>query len=486
MPGSSQGSAYPEICSTPSAGNFQKHCLTCADQTGSCACLGTETPRSRVCQNRARIRIADARRVRERVESHAAQLHLRGARQLVLNAVLDLTCGWKKVTDDRLRLHHIVGLIRDNTGHVYDVKTVGRALSSLATDRLIDYQAAHGRGAHGVISIHPQFVGDVQVLKRNAAGKVILEPDSSTTAEGVSTPATAGQDRRPGADDQTARKAPAEPESVTFSGPRYSPIGISKNLNTSATQRPAAQPPKTRPTEVPVNPKDISAVMAALPQVYDELPRHLKWLLRVEISKQLSRGWLPEQILALLTAPLPDDVQKPYVLAMYRFKKNSIGPGPRLRRLQSAWDRDELRAQRQAANDTTDRWAQDVTHASDPSLREELLTAFQTRYPTARLVHRGAMLAQAGRCALRAFPELPLAKALRSWTTQVLGDRTPAAQPAPTTVTTLLMDAAHGGTCITCGTAPGSIRPELPLPTPICDSCWTEHADPELLEEIPA
>ncbi|MCT7373019.1 hypothetical protein A7R75_28875 [Mycolicibacterium llatzerense] len=397
------------------------------------------------------MRIADARRVRQRVESHAAQLRLRGARQLVLTAVLELTCGWKKVTDDRVRLHHIVALILDNTGRVYDLKTIGRALSSLAADHLIDYQPARGRGAHGVISIHPQFVGDVQTLQRNAAGKVIVEP-----------------------------------ESVTFSGRRYSPIGISKNLNTSEPQRPADEPPTTRPIAVSVNPNDISAVMAALPPVYDGLPRHLKWLLRVEVSKQLARGWLPGQILALLNAPLPEDVKKPYVLAMYRFKKNSIGPGPRLRRLQQAWDLAELHTQRRAANDTTARWAADVTQASNPSLREDLLAAFQTRYPAARLVHRGAMLAQAGRCALRAFPEMSLATALRSWVTQVLGDRGPTTQSTAPTVANLLMDAAHGDTCIACQATRGSIRPELPLPTPICDSCWTEHADPDLLEEIPA
>lgn len=393
----------------------------------------------------------------------------------MLDAVLELTCGWKKVTDDQVRLHHIVRLILDSTGHVYDLKTIGRALSSLAADQLIDYRAARGRGAHGVISIHPQFVGDVQILKRDAAGKVIIEPERPAAE-----PSKTGPAERPA-------NTVVDPESVTFSGPRYSPIGISKNLSTSEPHRPAAEPPKTRPVEVSVNTKDISAVMAALPAVYDGLPRHLKWLLRVEVSKQLSRGWLPEQILALLDAPLPEDVKKPYVLAMYRFKKNSIGPGPRLRRLQNAWDRNELHAQRQAANDTTDRWADNVTRASDPRLREDLLAAFQTRYPTARLVHRGAMLAQAGRCALRAFPELTLAKALRSWSTQILSEHRGPAQPEPTdTVANLLMDAARAGTCFTCQSAPGSIRPELPLPTPICDSCWTEHADPDLLEEIPA
>jgi hypothetical protein len=454
MAGSSQGSPYPEVCSTHSVGDFHKHCLTCAESETSCACLSADSRPPRVSQPRPRIRICDARKVRQRVESHAAQLRLRGARARVLRAVLQLTCGWKRITDDAVRLHHIARLILDDDGHDYDLKTVGRALSSLAADRLIGYTPARGRSKHAVISIHPQFVSDIEILKRNAAGKVIVDA-----------------------------------ESVTFSRSPYLSLVSKKYLTTDCPQPAASERPQTRPIEVPVNPKDITAVMSGLPPVYDSLPRHLKWLLRVQVRKQLARGYLPQQVLAVLAAPLPDNVDKPYVLALYRFQKNSIGAGPRLRQVQREWDHRDLQAQRQAAADTTHRWLTNVTEASDPTLREDLLMAFQTRYPTARLVHRASMLAQAGRCALRAFPDLSLAEALRRWSDQILTGRrqTPSHDaPAANIVSDLLAAASHDSTCAACQTHRGSIRPELPDPIPVCDSCWTAYADPELLEGIPA
>ena len=50
-------------------------------------------------------------KVRERVETNAAQLRLRGARRHVLAAVLKLLCGWSRITDDRVGLPQIVELI---------------------------------------------------------------------------------------------------------------------------------------------------------------------------------------------------------------------------------------------------------------------------------------------------------------------------------------------------------------------------------------
>lgn len=373
----------------------------------------------------------------------------------MLRAVLHLTCGWKRITDDAVHLHHIARLILDEDGHHYDLKTVGRALASLAADHLIGYTPARGRGKHAIISIHPQFVGDVEILKRNAAGKVIT-----------------------GA------------ETVTFSEPPYLSLVSSKNLTTDHPQQDTNEPPQTRPIEVPVDQHDVTAIMSELPPVYERLPRHLKWLLRVQVRKQLARGYLPSQILDVLAAPLPDNVAKPYILAVYRFRKNSIGAGPRLRQVQRDWDRQQRAAEQQAAAEATDRWAGDVTKASDPALREDLLVAFQTRYPAALLVNRAAMLAQAGRCATRTFPDLSLACALRRWCSQNLPDRhrRPTTRTAahPATFDDLLSPTSHNSTCVSCQSNAGAIRPQLPVPIPVCDSCWTLHADPDLLEEIPA
>lgn len=455
MTGTSKGNPYPEVSSTHSDGDSQKHCLTCATPTPSCACRSANSRPTNALQPRARIRVSDARKVRQRVESHAAHLHLRGARARVLRAVLHLTCGWKRITDDAVHLHHIARLILDEDGHHYDLKTVGRALASLAANHLIGYTPARGRGKHAVISIHPQFVGDVEILKRNPAGKVIVDA-----------------------------------ETVTFSKPPYLSPVISKNLTNDQPQPAATEPPQTRPIEVPVALEEITAIMSQLPSVYDSLPRHLKWLLRVQIRKQLARGYLPSQILKVLAAPLPDNVTKPYILAVYRFKKNSIGAGPRLRRVQHEWDRQQRDAEQQAAAETTRRWATNVINASNPALREDLLVAFQTRYPTAQLVHHTAMLAQAGRCATRTFPELSLDASLRRWCAQNLPERHqhPAAHDAAVAfcLDDLLSTTSHDSTCISCQSNSGAIRPQLPVPVPVCDSCWTLHADPELLEAVPA
>ena len=108
------------------------------------------------------MEFSDAAKVRERVETNAAQLRLRGARRHVLAAVLKLLCGWSKITDDRVGLPQIVELIAAAGGRRYDLKTIGRALAGLAADELIVYRPAQGRGTRSFIGIHDRFVGGRQ------------------------------------------------------------------------------------------------------------------------------------------------------------------------------------------------------------------------------------------------------------------------------------------------------------------------------------
>ena len=175
MTSSSQGSAYPGHDSTYSVRVSRKHRVNCGKAEHSCACRGRENRADRVCQHRQRVNFSDAELVRGRVETHAAQLHLRGARRQVLAAVLELLCGWSRITDDRVGLSQVVELVAAAGGRRYDLKTIGRALAGLAADDLIVYRPAQGRGKRAFVAVHDQFVGDVAVLARDREGRVITD-----------------------------------------------------------------------------------------------------------------------------------------------------------------------------------------------------------------------------------------------------------------------------------------------------------------------
>ena len=170
MEGSSQGSAYPGHRSTHPVGGARKHRVNCGNADALRAGRGRDISDRRVCQKRARVRFSDATTVRERVEAHASQMRLRGARQHALTAVLKLLCGWSKITDDRVGLPQIVELITAAGGRRYDLKTIGRALAGLAADEVIVYRPAQGRGTRAFIAIHERFVGDIEVLGRDVLG----------------------------------------------------------------------------------------------------------------------------------------------------------------------------------------------------------------------------------------------------------------------------------------------------------------------------
>ena len=465
MVGSSQGSAYPGHRPTHLVGVSRKHRVNFGNAETSWACRDREISDRRVCQKRARVRFSDATTVRERVEAHASQMRLRGARQRALAAVLKLLCGWSKITDDRVGLPQIVELIAAAGGRRYDLKTIGRALAGLAADEVIVYRPAQGRGARAFIAIHDRFVGDIEVLGRDRSGRVIV--DYSGHSDG---------------------------DSVTFSEPRpYIDQKIYPPTPRSETPREAS-----RPTAVDVSSKDLREVLRDLPEPLARLPKHLRWMLGREIRQRLEAGRHPDQILDVLAAPMPADVERPWRLALWRLRRNVVGAGPRLRPLQQAWDAQASAASRAAVEDTTARWYGDVAAVTSPDERATLLRAHEAKFGQ-RAADPITALAGAGRRVARMFPGMPLAAALARWAEEIL-DRQPktvevAPVPAATSLSTdLLIDLAIGGCdCVVCGSRPGTVRAELPLKSMVCDQCWPHIAaelatdtSAEVDERIPA
>lgn len=469
----SQGSAYPGHRATHLAQVSSRPPVSCGNAEHSWACRGGEIGGRRVCQKRERVSFEDASIVRERVQSRVAQMRLRGARRLVMAAVLTMLCEkWSKITDDKMRLAQLVDVIAEGGGRRYDLKTVGRALASLAADEFIVYRPAQGRGARAFIAIHSQFVVDVDVLERDQSGRVITDYTG-----------------RPG------------PDSVTFSEPRpyIDQRSYLPTLRTDSTRN------ATRPTEVKVPRGELKTVMDGLPEPMATLPKHLRWKLGSEILQRLKRGWRADQILDLLNADMPADVQRPYKLAVWRLQHNLLGVGPRLRPLQQAWDAEATAAARATAEDTKDRRFADIAAVTSAQVREKALRASELTFKQA-VTDPKAALAVVARRASAKFPQLPLGDALARWSDDVLASCSPCpetadpqAVPALTSLSTdLLMDLAISGgcNCVMCGSDRGVYRPELPLKSmaTVCDLCWphvaadlADDADEDRFEEaIPA
>lgn len=452
MPGASQGSAYPGHRPTHLTGVSPKHSLNSGNAGSLWACRGRRNPPKNVCQPRPRIEFSDADKVRERVEADAARLRLRGARRHALAAVLKLLCGWSRIADDRVGLPQVVDLIVAAGGRRYDLKTVGRALAGLVEAELIVYRPAQGRGKRSFIAIHDRFVGDIEVLDRDDSGSVIVD------YSGLS-----------------------EAESVTFSEPL--PYKDQKNYPpTPRTETPLAG---SRPVGVEVSSQDLRTVLRGLPEPLARLPRHLRWMLGAEIRKCLERGWLPHQILGVLKADMPADVQRPWRLALWRLRHNVIGSGPRLKPLQQAWDARELATQRATHEAENARWFADVEAVTTPVLRAQVLKADEVHCKRRTTPDPVCALANAGRRAARLFPDMPLGAALQRWSTEILAttvDPEPEVREGVSRPTTLQEDmlmnlAISGGcTCVMCGSDRGMSREELPLKSSVCDRCWPHVA----------
>jgi hypothetical protein len=407
--------------------------------------IGSTGRRTRGCtaaarrRRRQRVAFADAQVVRERVEAAAGCLPLRGARRQVLAAALKLLCGWSRITDDQIGLTQVVELIAASGGRRYDLKTVGRALASLAADELLVYRAAQGRGNRAFLGIHSRFLDGISILDRDRSGRVII----GSTA----------------------------PDSVTFSGR----LPYKNQTHYLPTLRDGSSPQGTRPTGVEVSTQELKFVLRALPEPMRRLPRHLRWMLGREIRDRLKAGWTPEQLLEVLGAPMPADVQRPWRLALWRLRHNVIGAGPRLRPLQRAWDAHAAAAEKGAAADATARWYSDVCAVTSPDQRAQILTAHEVRFGR-RPTDPVAAIAGAGRRVARLFPQVSLAAALARWVSDVGGGRSEVAkvnEVAPRGNSDLNVELAIGDVdCLVCGGRHATARPELPLMSMVCDHCW--------------
>lgn len=187
------------------------------------------------------------------------------------------------------------------------------------------------------------------------------------------------------------------------------------------------------------------------------------------IRDKLRAGWLPEQILAILAAPMPDTVAAPFSLARWRLTQNMPGAGPRLTPLQQEFDQRESAHAQHAADEETAHWYGQVLAVTDEPERQRLLSADTAKFGRVSDAPVAA-LAAAGRRAVRLFPELSLAQGLRRWASDVLAEAP--VTPRAVMSSELLMELAIGERCVVCDQRPGDPRPQLPLMSTVCDCCW--------------
>lgn len=288
----------------------------------------------------------------------------------VLNAVIDLLPSrWTRIRDDRVRLRQLVALCPSNPHQ----RSVGRALARLERLDVIHYSPAQGRGAAATIVVHERLLAGIEELHRDADDKVV----------------------------------------VPFSRPHTSSFSR-RDPPTPRSRNAAADADQTRPTEVDVDPAEVRQVMAELPEIYGSLPKHLRWLLGAVIRTKLARGYRPEQILAILSAPLPErGVERPFKLAVWRLIINQPGPGPRLVPLQKAWDAADADRQRRQHADTATTDYRRIEVATTAIQRIAMLAAMQELFGP-DLDPRAAIVT-AGRRARRQHPTHTPVEAIRIW-----------------------------------------------------------------------
>ncbi|WP_280454049.1 hypothetical protein [Nocardia brasiliensis] len=420
---SSQGIACPSDGSTTKPRSRRRGIASSYTAPGATAGRQRKRPSRPRSGPRARIRFSDADLLRSRVQQAAAALKLRGARKHVLAAALELLCGWSRLSDDQVRIQQLIRLCEI----AHDPKTVGRALASLHRDELITYTPARGRGACATLAIHPRFLDEITELDRDECGRVI-----------------------------------------TFSG--AAPISLSKK-NPQTPNR--LRDSDGRPIGVVINPADLARVLSHTPEIYRDLPRLLRGRLRAEVRRCLARGFRPEQVLAILAAPMPDQVKAPFKLAQYRLRHNMIGEGPRLRPLQRAWDRAHRAALTAHDDSLRERRAGELFEATTASHRQRMLHTLMTVLPGQPFADEARALVHAARMACREFPGHGLRAAIQRWL-----HAHPATPPPPSAATTAT-DA-----CLFCRGHDATVRHELPIPTAVCDPCWTAEIDHPLPEEV--
>ncbi len=395
--------------------------------------------------------------VLHRVESAAESLGIRCGTKLVLDAVLYLIVGkWKRISDDQVRVSQILEHFPPGTKRL-NPRTVTRNLARLHALDLIVYRPAQGRGCRAEIHIHPRFLADIAVLERDENGKVI--PRHATVEE---------------------------LKNVPFS--RALTISCQVNTSLPSAERDVDRIPGSRPIEVKVEPKSLQRVLHQMPECMRALPTKIRWKLGSLISAKLRRGWREDQILAILSAELPEGLQRPYKLAEWRLAHNMSGPGPRLAPLQRAWDRSNSLAQRRSHQDRQqDSFDQVSAQLSTKQLNELAQASMRTavgkfgaeaiqtaRNEVGEVVQHQSMVLSAARIAQRLHPELELADAVDIWLAQQ--------QPAPSVFDDPVARQDQwwltaGGGCINCSCPDAPTRRELPLPAPMCQDCFQEFLD---------
>lgn len=396
--------------------------------------------------------------MRRRVETAAAELQLRCATARVLSAVLTLLLGWNRVRDDRVRVHHIAARFPAGT-RLVTATTIGRLLAKLDELALIVYRPAIGRGAFAEIAIHPRFLeGIAEMVYTGRGGRNMVSPAGNSEAE-----------------------------TIAFSGRGFLIGDLSPTTPPPpAANAPADTQPDTRPGEVVVPVGAVAEVIGELPGLYRDVPPRVRWLLGAEVKRYLARGWRPDQILAVLAAPLPANIVRPLKLAQWRLSHNMIGAGPLLAPLQHRWEAAQAKAD-EARRSAAERAAYLEVVAAVGAELEQRMLASVARAPAATIcaADRHRAVVHAARMARRGRPGVGLQVAVRSWLgVQPATAQTEAVGGQPGTVS-VLHELGTGGRCVRCNSVDAHVRPELPLPTPVCDSCWSscQHDDPDEVAE---
>lgn len=123
------------------------------------------------------------------------------------------------------------------------------------------------------------------------------------------------------------------------------------------------------------------------------------------------------------------------------------------------------------------RWCADVAAVTTEEQRAKVLRAHKAKY--GYVADPVIAIAEAGRRVSRLYPALPLAEALDSWVSDVLGDEpdTVAGDQRPVTSLSddLLVNMASGNCdCVNCGAPNAPTRSQLPYKamSMVCDTCW--------------
>ena len=406
---------------------------------------------------RTRIRRQDAALVRRRVEACAAELKLRCATARVISAVLELLLDWNRVRDDRVRLHHIAARFPAGT-RVVTATTIGRLLAKLDAMALIVYRPALGRGTFAEIAIHPRFLDGV--------AEVRCRGRQHATAR---------------------RKADSAPQIINFPAGGF----LIGDLSPSTPLPPVENGPvddhlDPRPVEVAVHGGAVAEILAKLPDLYRNAPGRVRWVIGAEVKRYLARGWRADQILSVLAAPMPANAARPLRLAQWRLSHNMIGAGPLLAPLQRRWEAARARAAQSRFTSTLDAAYRDVVAVVGPELEDRMLSAVRSGvHASTRAPERHRAVVHAARMARRDRPGVNLHDAVSAWLSA--RDRQTARQvdqalPASTTIAPddggqlwsvgVLHALTPAGRCVRCNGLDAMLRPELPLPTPVCDPCW--------------